>query len=142
MIFYDFVCNLQETAKWFYYLSYQFAGRPSERSFALQCGPWGARPARVEQIPASSSPAWPGKGGEGCMDYWGSVCGLDWGEERPVGRAHRDRRRWPPRLPNATGVRPGRATGGRGGFWGASGGGEGATLACGRPATGARSDGP
>jgi hypothetical protein len=46
-----------------HYLSYQIAKRPSERILSLQCGPWGCRPARVERIPASSSPAWPGKGG-------------------------------------------------------------------------------
>jgi hypothetical protein len=40
--FCDFLYNLQETGKSFYYLSYPFAGRPSERSFVLQCGPWAA----------------------------------------------------------------------------------------------------
>jgi hypothetical protein len=30
---------------------------------SLQCRPWGRRPARVEQIPVSSSLARPGKGG-------------------------------------------------------------------------------
>jgi hypothetical protein len=63
LFFYDFLHNLQESGKSLYYLSYQFAGRPPERNFALQCGPWGSRPARVEQFSASSSPAWPGKGG-------------------------------------------------------------------------------
>jgi hypothetical protein len=33
LFFYDFLHNLQETAKRFYYLSYHFAGRPSKRSF-------------------------------------------------------------------------------------------------------------
>jgi hypothetical protein len=60
--FYNFLCNLQKSGKTLHYLSYQIARRPSERNSALQCGPWGGRPARLEQFPVSSSPAWQGKG--------------------------------------------------------------------------------
>jgi hypothetical protein len=63
--FYDFsmiFTQFTRISKMVLLLSYQIAGRPSERNFALPCGPWGGRPTRVEQIPASSSPAWPGKG--------------------------------------------------------------------------------
>jgi hypothetical protein len=76
--------------KHLYYLSYQIARRPPERNFALQCGPWGGRPARVEQIPASSSPAWPGKGGERVYGLLGFYSWLDWGRG-VAGRAARRR---------------------------------------------------
>jgi hypothetical protein len=38
--------------KHFYYLSYPFAVRPSERTFVLQCGPWGAASGGPAAIPA------------------------------------------------------------------------------------------
>jgi hypothetical protein len=69
--FYDFLRNLQETAKSLYYWSYPFAGRPSERNFSLQCRPWGGRPARGGQIPAS---CWPGPAGR----RQGLTCRLLW----------------------------------------------------------------
>jgi hypothetical protein len=63
MIFYA-IYKKQESH--FYYLSYPFAGRPSERNFVLQCGPGRGWPARGGQIPASRRRAWPGTG-------WGGV---------------------------------------------------------------------
>jgi hypothetical protein len=69
--FYDFLRNLQESGNSLYYFSCTFAGRPSERSWFLQCSPWGGRPARGGQIPASR---WPGPAGSGR----GLTCRLLW----------------------------------------------------------------
>jgi hypothetical protein len=62
--FCDFLHNLQETGKSLYYLSYPFAGRPSERSFVLQCGPWAAGRRGSGQIPAgpAAGPVGEGRG--------------------------------------------------------------------------------
>jgi hypothetical protein len=109
--FYDFLRILQESAKWLYYLRFTFAAG-SLKSFRflricpwltentletfdfLQCHPRGWRPVRAAQIPASSSPAWPGKAGrltrgspqnvlwarmveKGCRWGWSAVPGGD-----------------------------------------------------------------
>jgi hypothetical protein len=60
--FYDFLRNLQETAKSLYYLSYPFAVRPSKRSWSLQCGPWAAGQRRSGQILANHRPGPAGHG--------------------------------------------------------------------------------
>jgi hypothetical protein len=41
LFFYDLLRNLQETAKALLLFELPIAGRPSERFFSLQCGPWG-----------------------------------------------------------------------------------------------------
>jgi hypothetical protein len=68
LFFYEFLRHLQESAKWFYYLSYQFARRPSERSFALQCCPCGGQ----RQSGGNSDRGSPDSGWGG----WGSGLGL------------------------------------------------------------------
>jgi hypothetical protein len=79
-IFYDFLRNLQESAKWLYYLRIIFAAGSLE-SFgilqicpwltkntletldSLQCRPWERRPARAAQFRRARHRAWPGKVG-------------------------------------------------------------------------------
>jgi hypothetical protein len=50
--------------KHFYYLSYPFAVRPSERTFVLQCGPWGAASGGPAAILAGDRRI-PAEGGRG-----------------------------------------------------------------------------
>jgi hypothetical protein len=57
--FYDFLHNLQESVRWLYYLSYQFAGRPSKRLSSLQCHPWGAVAGAMAKFWRGRRP-WPG----------------------------------------------------------------------------------
>jgi hypothetical protein len=61
---YNFLHNLQETAKALYYWSYHFAGKPSEGFLSLQCGPWAAGRRGSGEIPAGVAGVRPGKGGE------------------------------------------------------------------------------
>jgi hypothetical protein len=48
--FYDFIRNLQDTAKALLLFGLPIAGRPSKRTSVSQCGPWAGRPARVAGI--------------------------------------------------------------------------------------------
>jgi hypothetical protein len=52
------------------------------------------------------------------MGYWARFAGLVGARSGRWGGHTGDRRRWPPRLPSAASLRPGRETGGMGGFWG------------------------
>jgi hypothetical protein len=72
MIFYA-IYKKQESH--FYYLSYSFAVRPSERSLVLQCGPWG-RPARLR--PNSGRGRRRGRSGKGAGRRRGAL-GPTWG---------------------------------------------------------------
>jgi hypothetical protein len=63
-LFYNFLHNLQETAKALYYWSYHFARRPSERFLSSQCGPWAAGRCGTGEIPAGVAGVRPGEGGE------------------------------------------------------------------------------
>jgi hypothetical protein len=50
--FYDFLRNLQETAKALLLFELPIAGRPSKRTFVLQCGPWPSGSGGPAAIPA------------------------------------------------------------------------------------------
>jgi hypothetical protein len=52
--FYDFLRNLQETAKSLYYLSYPFAVRPLKSFSPLKCSPRGRGRRGFGQIPAGA----------------------------------------------------------------------------------------
>jgi hypothetical protein len=137
-IFYGFYKNQQQH---FYYFRFAFAAGTLEfldsytDALTLRLSPWkefsprnvtprgGGRRGR-SKFQRGVAGVRPERAGEWSMGYWGSVCGLGWGEERPVGGHTGGQGWWPPRLPSAASLRPGRATGGRGGFWRASGGGE------------------
>jgi hypothetical protein len=113
MIFYDVLRNLQESAKCTLLFELQLAVRPLRflDSYAdalilwltpgkkshLAMSPQGRWPARVEQIPASSSPAWPGKGGERVSVLLGCDLGARW--------EVRSRRRWGAPAPGGVGRR-------------------------------------
>jgi hypothetical protein len=111
--FYDVLYNLQETAKWFYYWSCHFAGRPSKRSFLLQCGPWGGRPARVKH---NSGEARRSLAGEGLEEGLGVTRvrfgGSDGGGAAPASGHAGSQGRWPPRLPVSGEGGSGKTTGG------------------------------
>jgi hypothetical protein len=59
-----FYAIYKKQPKHIYHLSYPFAGRPSERSLALQCGPWAAGQRRSSQILANRRPG-PAEHGRG-----------------------------------------------------------------------------
>jgi hypothetical protein len=58
--FYDFLRNLQETAKALLLFEFPIAGRPSKRTSVSQCGPWAGRPARLAGIEPLRWRPWPG----------------------------------------------------------------------------------
>jgi hypothetical protein len=63
VFFYDFLRNLQEKPKHFYYLSYQLQGGPRKESLFCNVVPGAGGRRGLSKIPASSSSAGPGKGG-------------------------------------------------------------------------------
>jgi hypothetical protein len=100
--FYNFLHNLQETAKSLYYWSYPFAVRPLKRFFPLQCSPWAAGQRRSGQIPANRQLGLAGHGlGRGLGDRFlglvgagrsparGGAGGQAWLPPRPVCRRGR-----------------------------------------------------
>jgi hypothetical protein len=84
----------------FYYLSYPFAGRPSERNFVLQCGP--GRPGSGGPAKFRPTAGWgrPGTGGGGSLGPRGPIPGLSCGGER----AGEGRRRRPGTVTAAAGI--------------------------------------
>jgi hypothetical protein len=95
--FYDFLRNLQESATSTLLFELPIVGRPSKRTFSLQCGPWDGQRRSGGDSGRGSPDSGRGRVGEWPRGYWGSICGLGRGEELPVGGSPSGRQRQPPR---------------------------------------------
>jgi hypothetical protein len=93
MIFYDFLHNLQESAKCNLLFELQLAVRPLRRNTLLQCGPRGRGRRGSGQIPASAGGGvgWGrARGGAGvARDRFGSELGVEMAGGEACGGAQR-----------------------------------------------------
>jgi hypothetical protein len=103
-----FYAIYKKQPKHFYYLSYPFAGRPSERSLALQCGPWAAGQRRSGQ---TAGPGRPGTGGGGALGPRGPIPVLGCSGERADGVWRRRQRLPTTATPVPARLRPGQGKG-------------------------------
>jgi hypothetical protein len=72
-----------------YYLSYPFAGRPSEISFLLQCSPWRPGSGGPAKFRPTAGRGRPGTGGGGSLGPWGPIPVLARGGEEVSEGRHR-----------------------------------------------------
>jgi hypothetical protein len=104
--FYDFLRNLQESAKCtslfkirfaagtlesfkLLHMCLCFAKRPSGRFFTSQSGPWAAVSGGLAKFRRTAGRGRPGAGGGGALGPWGPISVLAWAGEGPARQVRR-----------------------------------------------------